>query len=270
MTKITFMCNVKNEESRIGYVLGHAVKWADEIIIIDKQSTDKTVEICKNFGSGRIKVIEVPDTIAGDDDRVTWVNYSTNDWIFYGTASEIPTVKCIETARKMVNGDYDLITVPRKMYMLGVHSQYSPWKIAHFKFLINRMRTNVSNKIHHNFSAKNGKEGHIPFANDCCVYHLTYDSGIKYLLAMVDYMQMEVAGSTNLDADIAKCWMSIKQHDANLIAGGEETKLLRLAWMLYHLGTAFFLEEKRRGMDIPLIYENIRNKIMEEWNYEEH
>ena len=87
--------------------------------------------------------------------------------------------------------------------------------------------------------------------------------------AMTDYMQMEVAGSTNLDADIARCFMAIKQHDARLIEGGEETKLLRLAWMIYHIGTAFFLEEKRRGMDIDKIYTEIRERLMQEWGYDE-
>jgi glycosyltransferase involved in cell wall biosynthesis len=266
MIPITFMCNVKNEEKRISYVLAHATKWADEIVIIDRGSTDRTIEICNSFGSKLIRVIEVDGKkLAGDDDRKTWVNFSANDWIFYGTASEIPTPKCIATVKQMIDSDYDLITVPRKMYMLGVHSEFSPWKISNFKFLINRTRVNVSNKIHHNFSAKNGKEGHIPFSDDCCVYHLTYSSGISYMKAMTDYMQMEVAGSTNLDADIARCFLAIKQHDANLIAGGEETKLLRLAWMIYHLGTAFFLEEKRRGMDSDAAYTKIRNRLMEEW-----
>ena len=266
MTKITFMVNVHNEEPRIDYILQPAMKWADEVIVIDKGSTDRTVDIAEMYGA---IVIQAGESLEGEDNRAEWVNYSSNDWIYWGTPSEIPTRKCIDTVLKMIDGDYDLITVPRKMYMLGVHSEYSPWKVANYKFLINRARTNVSNKIHHNFSAKNGKEGHIPYAEDCCVYHLTYSRGIDYMKAMTDYMQMEVAGSTNIDADIAKCYLAIKQHDANLIAGGEETKLLRLAWMIYHLGTAFFLEEKRRGMDVDKSYLDIRNRLMEEWGHDE-
>jgi len=262
MTKITFMVNVHNEEPRIGYILKPAVKWADEVIVIDKGSKDRTVEIAESYGA---KVIQVGESPEGDDDRETWVNYASNDWIYWGTPSEIPTRKCIDTCREMANGDYDLITVPRKMYMLGVHSANSPWYISHFKFFFNRTRTIVKNKIHQNFTAKYGKIGHIPYSPECCVYHLTYTSGKYWINTMVDYWQTEAKNSTNPEEDISKCFASIQQHEAKLRAGGEETRLLHLAWTLYHIGTAFFLEEKRRGMDIKSEYKKIYDQILKEW-----
>jgi hypothetical protein len=165
----------------------------------------------------------------------------------------------------MIDGDYDLITVPRKMYMLGVHSEYSPWKIANFKFCFNRTRTNVSNRIHHNFSAKNGKEGHVKYSDDCCVYHLTYTSAKYWLETNIQYWQTEALGSTNPGADIQKAMGAIKMHEGRLLQGGDETRLLYFAWLLYHLGTAFCLEEKRRGMDIGAEYKKIYERILEEW-----
>ena len=262
MTKITFMVNVHNEEPRIDYILQPAIKWADEVIVIDKGSTDRTVEIANYYGA---KVVQVGESLEGEDNRVEWVNYASNDWIYWGTPSEIPTRKCIDTVLKMIDGDYDLITVPRKMYMLGVHSEFSPWKIANFKFCFNRTRTNVSNRIHHNFSAKNGKEGHVPYSEDCCVYHLTYTSAKYWLNTNIQYWQTEAMGSTNPEADIQKAMGAIKAHEARLLQGGEETRLLYFAWLLYHLGTAFCLEEKRRGMDIGAEYKKIYDRILEEW-----
>jgi len=135
MTKITFMINVHNEETRMDYILKPAITWADEVIVIDKGSKDRTREIAEHYGA---KVINVGEIIEGTEDRQAWVDYSSNDWIYWGTPSEIPTRKLIETCKSMVDGDYDLITVPRKMYMLGVHSEFSPWKIANFKFFFNR------------------------------------------------------------------------------------------------------------------------------------
>ncbi|MCK4632007.1 MAG: glycosyltransferase, partial [candidate division Zixibacteria bacterium] len=40
----------KNEEANIERCLS-SVEWADELVIIDSQSTDKTVEIATRFGA---------------------------------------------------------------------------------------------------------------------------------------------------------------------------------------------------------------------------
>jgi len=58
-TKITYLMSSFNEESRIRDVLHHAVLWADEVLILDKQSTDRTLEICSGFGP-RVRVVEIP------------------------------------------------------------------------------------------------------------------------------------------------------------------------------------------------------------------
>ena len=52
--KITALVTTFNEEKNIGKCL-ESVKWADEILIIDSFSTDKTLEICKQYGA---KILE--------------------------------------------------------------------------------------------------------------------------------------------------------------------------------------------------------------------
>ncbi len=48
---ITFMIGVYNEEARIRYVLEHAVRWADEVIVVNKSSTDRPVGILRGLVS---------------------------------------------------------------------------------------------------------------------------------------------------------------------------------------------------------------------------
>jgi glycosyltransferase involved in cell wall biosynthesis len=51
---ISVIVLTKNEEENIGRCL-NSVLWADEIIVVDDESTDKTVEIAKSLGASVIK-----------------------------------------------------------------------------------------------------------------------------------------------------------------------------------------------------------------------
>src|SRR6266480_2876550 len=96
---ITFTVTVYNEENRIRHVVEHALRWADEVLIINKSSTDKTKDICAEYGD-RIRVVDVPFTPKGNDDTVSFSKLARNDWIFFGTASEVPTFQLIERCKQ--------------------------------------------------------------------------------------------------------------------------------------------------------------------------
>ena len=263
MTKITFMCNTHNEENRMPRVIENALLWADEVLIMDCGSTDNTVEVCRQYPS--VRIIEN----ATRYEYVEGVSASSNDWVYIATPSEMPTRKLIEQVKIMADGDYDLVTVPRRMYMLGINSPNSPWYVSNYKYLINRTRTDISHRAHRIFTAKNNKEGNIHYSEDCCVYHLTYTDCQHWLDTMQDYWKIEARESTNLDNDIRACIDAIKRYDRRLAEGGDELLLLRIAWTLYHMGQSLFLEEKRRGMDVIDVYKHIYDKVLTEWNGDE-
>ena len=47
--KISVVINTLNEEKNLPYALRSVYKWADEIIVVDMYSEDKTVEMAKQF-----------------------------------------------------------------------------------------------------------------------------------------------------------------------------------------------------------------------------
>ena len=48
MPKISAVINTRNEERNIRYCL-ETLQWCDEIIVVDMESEDKTVEIAKEY-----------------------------------------------------------------------------------------------------------------------------------------------------------------------------------------------------------------------------
>ncbi len=114
----------KNEEARIAQCLDSA-RWADEIIVVDDESTDKTVEIVKRYTD---KIFVRPMDIEGRHRNWAYAK-AKNTWVFSLDADEIITPelqdeikRVLESGRKE-NG----FTVPRRNYIGDYWVKYGGW-----------------------------------------------------------------------------------------------------------------------------------------------
>ncbi len=271
---ITFTMTVYNEESRIKYALEHALRWADEIIVNIKASTDKTRQIVEKYGP-RVKIVDLPFSTKGDDPSNIreWMKLPANDWVFIGTASEIPTRNLIKAIRVVLDGyenKFSLIRVPRKMYSMGVHSQFSPWYISNYPFLVNKKRALIGLQTHKEFDTRSPEEiFEIPYRDDCCVYHLTHPGAKSFITSMIDYYEAEARDCKTPDSRIEECFQEIARHQQKMLQGGFEVFGALCAWNIYWFSTALFLWEKQRGIDVPEYYKKLREDVFKkEWgNY---
>lgn len=83
--KISVIILTKNEEPVIADCL-ESVKWADEIIIVDHGSTDKTLEIIKKHGVQ--KIIKAPKESTFSDRRNLGAESASGEWLLYVDADE--------------------------------------------------------------------------------------------------------------------------------------------------------------------------------------
>jgi glycosyltransferase involved in cell wall biosynthesis len=113
-----------NEADKIGAAV-NSLLWADEVVVVDSFSTDRTVEIATALGA---RAVQVPFNGFGDL-RNRAVEACTHDWIFSLDADERCTAEVRdEILRLLAAGPpLDVYRVPRRNYMMGRWIRGSGW-----------------------------------------------------------------------------------------------------------------------------------------------
>lgn len=92
----------KNEEKFIERCIS-SVSWADEVIVVDSGSVDRTKEIAASLGA---KVYE-QEWLGWPKQRNLAISFAKNDWIFYLEADEIVTPELARSIMETMNGAVD-------------------------------------------------------------------------------------------------------------------------------------------------------------------
>ena len=126
----------KNEEKNLGRCLDQIKDWVHEIIVVDSQSKDKTIEIAESYGA---KVLQFHYKGGWPKKRQWALNTYEfkNDWIFLLDSDEIildPIKKEIEKA--IQSNEYDGYWVRFQIFFLGKMLKYGGtelWKVSLFR-----------------------------------------------------------------------------------------------------------------------------------------
>jgi len=105
----------KNEEKRIGDSIKSVSEWADEIIVIDDVSSDKTKELSENLGA---KVIVKKMEIEGRHRNWAY-KQAKNDWVISIDADERLTDDLKNEVRELLgkNPKENAFTIPRRNFI---------------------------------------------------------------------------------------------------------------------------------------------------------
>lgn len=100
MPKISVAIATYNEESNIGDCLESVRGLADEIVIVDGTSSDKTVEIAKTFDA-KVHITTNPSNFHINKQKS--FDLSSGDWILYLDADERVSKKLAEEIKKIIS-----------------------------------------------------------------------------------------------------------------------------------------------------------------------
>ena len=117
MTPVTVIILTKNEEEFITWCID-SVRWADEILVIDSESTDRTRELAESLGA---KVVVQP-WLGWAGQLTKAIALAKNDWILNLDADEIvtPELACSVQSAMSKPDPRDGYAVDRRGDFLGV------------------------------------------------------------------------------------------------------------------------------------------------------
>ena len=167
MEKLSVTIITLNEEDNIRDAL-ESVKWADEIVVVDSGSTDRTVEICKEFTD---KVyhqdwlgMNGQKAFAKGQARCEWLlNIDADERVSDELAAEIKAV--LESGSEI-----DGFFVPRRVHYLGRWINHSGWYPDHKLRLFKMDKGRWAGTDPHDKVVVSGKTSYLK----ADLYHYTY------------------------------------------------------------------------------------------------
>jgi glycosyltransferase involved in cell wall biosynthesis len=124
-TKISVYMITYNNARTVGRAL-ESLKWADEIVIVDSFSTDKTVEFCRKF-SDKVFQRKWP----GHRDQYQYAaDLTTHPWIMFVDADEEVSPELADEIRRELDGGAEEVNgffVYRRTFYLGRWIRYGGW-----------------------------------------------------------------------------------------------------------------------------------------------
>jgi glycosyltransferase involved in cell wall biosynthesis len=173
--RISVVINTFNEEKNLAYALRSVRTWADEIIVVDMHSEDRTVTIAREHGANvfffeRMGFVEPARKFA--------VEQATGEWIFILDADEIvPEPLSVQLMQFAYKDIADVFTIPRLNYLLGVPILYTGWgphqdgQIRFFK----RDKLQFSSRIHAGINPASGvRMVTLPYSKEISIHHFCF------------------------------------------------------------------------------------------------
>lgn len=195
MATLSVALIVKNEEENLAACLD-TVMWADEIVILDAGSDDKTIEIAKKYTD---KVFINADWQGYGIQRQRLQEFTSCDWVLMLDADERLTPELISEVKEAVkNSDTNIVyALPRLSWCFGDYIRHSGWYPDYVDRLYAKDNAKYNEKLVHEKLEFDSSVKKIKFKGD--LLHYTYRDLEHYLVKSAGY---------------AKAWADQKQAEA--------------------------------------------------------
>lgn len=189
MAKISVVVNTRNEAKNLPRALASIKALADEIVVVDMESTDTTCEIAKKAGA---KIYKHRPTGYVEPARNYAISKATGDWIFILDADEEAPPSLVKKLQSIVKDkkSAQYYRLPRKNIVFGKWLEYSRWwpdyNIRFFKkgFV-------MWSELIHSVPTTTGRGLDLEVKPEFAIIHHNYDSVTQYLERMNRYTDVQ-------------------------------------------------------------------------------
>jgi len=269
---ISAIIPVYNEEHRIEATLRCAT-WCDEIIVVDKQSTDKTREIVGRY-TDKIFVIENQE-YDPHEFRI-FLDNVTCEWIILLTASDVVHPQLAKQLRELTNRQdfpYDIIRVPYRRYVLGMESYRSPWYSDLHPAVFRRSIAKVRyDDVHSALVLDSKREYRMENSPEACLYHLTHETvdtmmerHMRYCRAEGRMFKKDIPLRSIFKSVVDAIYRTFVRRKTFLL--GWDGIALSLSFVSYFMLRFVYIWEQRRSKASEN-YGRIRENVLKAWSKE--
>jgi len=184
MTKITAIIPTLNEEIHIADAI-QSVSFADEIIVIDSFSTDKTIEIAEKLS---VKIIKRKfDDFSSQKNYA--INQATYNWIYILDADERVTEKLEKEILKNVKNPNDFVgfSFNRDFYFMNKQIKFGGYSNNKVVRLFDKNYCKYDGSLVHEKIIANGKIAEIEEP----IKHYSYKNFSHYLTKVQNYKELQ-------------------------------------------------------------------------------
>jgi len=186
MNKISATIVTLDEERNIERCL-KSVQWADEIVVVDSGSTDRTLDICRDYDC---RIIET-EWLGYARTKQLAVDAAANDWIFSIDADEEATpelgAKIMEITKSQ--GPVKGFRINRRSFYLGKKIRHSGWRKDFPLRLFHRNFGRFNLKPVHEGVEVNGDVGRLQEV----LYHYTFPTLATHVRKIELYSELGAA-----------------------------------------------------------------------------
>ena len=263
--KISVVINTLNEEENIERVI-KSVGWADEILVCDMHSEDKTAEVAKKLGA---KVIFQRREPIVEKARNSAVLKAEGEWILVLDPDEEVPEALAERLREITKGtkQIDYVRIPRKNLIFGRFMEHTGWwpdlNIRFFK----KGSVKWTEEIHRPPQAS-GEGLDLPVQEEYAILHHSYKTISQFIERMDRYTTVQAVELNRQDYEFK--WQDLFEKPLNEFLSrffameGYKDGLhgLALSFLQAFSELVVYLKlwEKRNFIDIDIDLEEIKNQ----------
>jgi (heptosyl)LPS beta-1,4-glucosyltransferase len=123
--RISVVLNTLNEEANLPFALRSVQGWADEIVVVDMHSDDRTREVALEYGA-RVCLHERTPIV--DAARAFAIAQASGDWILVLDADEVVPAALRDRLREIALGEAaDVVVIPWVNYIWGEPMSATGW-----------------------------------------------------------------------------------------------------------------------------------------------